>query len=251
VTSWRAPSPVARHDVRRGVRASVLLALLLPLLLAAGLSAAFLMSGSAEEGDPSDGGHASTIGDGSDTAPAIRHDPGRTTVRTEPAPVAPLAPLAVPRGEPARILIPAIAVDARLVPLGLEPDRAMEVPAFGSAGWYSKGPRPGHPGPAVIVAHVDSVAGPDVFAQLRHLVAGDRVDVVYDGGDSMSFIVTASQQARKDQLPVGSIWPVTHERLLTLITCGGPFDRTTGHYRDNVIVHAVAASAATLRSGPQ
>jgi hypothetical protein len=26
--------------------------------------------------------------------------------------------------------------------------------------------------------------------------------------------------------------------VLRLITCGGSFDRTTGHYRDNVIVYA-------------
>jgi len=28
--------------------------------------------------------------------------------------------------------------------------------------------------------------------------------------------------------------------VLRLITCGGGFDRSTGHYRDNVIVYARA-----------
>jgi hypothetical protein len=31
--------------------------------------------------------------------------------------------------------------------------------------------------------------------------------------------------------------------LLRLITCGGSFDRSTGHYRDNVVVTARLASA--------
>jgi hypothetical protein len=30
--------------------------------------------------------------------------------------------------------------------------------------------------------------------------------------------------------------------VLRLITCGGSFDRSTGHYRDNVIVYAKGAS---------
>lgn len=143
-----------------------------------------------------------------------------------------------PRGEPVRVVIPAIDVDADLVHVGLQPDGAMEVPDFGLAAWYTEGPRPGHPGPAVIVAHVDSRAGPDVFFDLDDLVAGDSVHVVYDSGDRVRFTVSSSEQTPKDELPVATIWPTTDERLLTLVTCGGSFDRIEGHYRDNVIVYA-------------
>jgi sortase (surface protein transpeptidase) len=145
---------------------------------------------------------------------------------------------AVPRGEPDRVLIPAIGVDVALVPLGLRTDRAMEVPEFGSAGWYAEGPRPGHPGPAVLAGHVDSWSGPGVFYRLRDLVAGDRVHVEYDSGDLVTFVVVRSEQTQKDALPVASIWPLTNDRLLALITCGGRFDRTARSYRDNVIVYA-------------
>ncbi|WP_247659418.1 class F sortase [Micromonospora sp. U56] len=31
---------------------------------------------------------------------------------------------------------------------------------------------------------------------------------------------------------------------LRLVTCGGAFDRRTGHYRDNLVVFAVAAPSA-------
>lgn len=143
-----------------------------------------------------------------------------------------------PRGQPVRVVIPAIDVDARLVRVGLQTDGAMQVPDFGLAAWYTEGPMPGHPGPAVIVAHVDSRAGPDVFFDLEDLVAGDGVQVVYDSGDRVRFIVGSSEQTPKDELPIGSIWPTTDERLLTLVTCGGSFDRSMGHYRDNVIVYA-------------
>jgi LPXTG-site transpeptidase (sortase) family protein len=142
-----------------------------------------------------------------------------------------------PQGEPVRVQVPAIDVDAELVELGLEPDGAMEVPDFGLAGWYAEGPRPGHPGPAAIAAHVDSRAGPDVFFRLRELEAGDEVHVVYDSGDEVTFVVTEVERTPKDELPVERIWPVTDERSLTLITCGGDFDREVRHYRDNVIAY--------------
>lgn len=38
-------------------------------------------------------------------------------------------------------------------------------------------------------------------------------------------------------MPVDTIWPTTNDRLLALITCGGEFDRSVRHYRDNLIVY--------------
>lgn len=142
-----------------------------------------------------------------------------------------------PRGEPTRVVIPAIDVDADLVRLGLQADGSMQVPDFGVAGWYTEGPEPGHTGPAVIAAHVDSRAGPDVFYRLGDLAVGDEIQVVYDSGDDVTFLVDSSEQTPKDELPVDTIWPTTNDRLLTLITCGGEFDRSVRHYRDNIIVY--------------
>lgn len=142
-----------------------------------------------------------------------------------------------PHGEPVRVVIPAIGVDAFLGPVGRNDDGSMVVPEFGQAGWYSEGPRPGHAGPSAIVAHVDSKAGPDVFFRLAQLTVGDEVRVEYDSGDAVTFLAASLEQAPKDQLPVDTIWPATSRRMLTLITCGGEFDASSGHYRDNVILH--------------
>jgi sortase (surface protein transpeptidase) len=163
------------------------------------------------------------------------------TVEEEPEP----EPTPVPEGEPVRVEVPAIDVDAELVELGLEEDRSMEVPDFGLAGWYTEGPRPGHPGPSVIAAHVDSKAGPDVFYHLQDLEPGDEINVHYDSGDEVTFVVREPPvQTNKDELPGDEIWPVTNDRLLTLITCGGIFDRSIGHYEDNIIVYAAIAENA-------
>jgi hypothetical protein len=182
--------------------------------------------------------------------PAAEDAPARTVVIPpsepllvpEPRPERTPEPPVLPSGTPLRVEIDAIGVDAELVELGLQPDGAMEVPDFGWAGWYTEGPPPGLPGPAVIAAHVDSRAGPDVFFRLRELVAGDEVRVRYDSGDEVVFTVATSERVPKDELPGDRIWPVTADPLLTLITCGGEFDRQVRHYEDNVIVYTVPAA---------
>ena len=77
---------------------------------------------------------------------------------------------------------PAAGVDTALVRLGRAADGSIEVPAqFDVAGWYDEGPRPGQPGPAVVLGHVDSRTGPAVFFRVAALprdaqVLVDRAD---------------------------------------------------------------------------
>ena len=144
----------------------------------------------------------------------------------------------VGNGRPVSIRIPVIGVDARVVPVGLGPGRTMEVPAVDLAGWYEPGPRPGEAGPAVIVGHVDSRRGPAVFFRLGQLHRGDRIVVGRAKGPPRSFVVERVERQPKQALPAGRIWNDTRQPVLRLITCGGSFDRASGHYRDNVIVYA-------------
>jgi sortase (surface protein transpeptidase) len=160
-----------------------------------------------------------------------------TTSATTP-PATTSSPPPASMGDPVRVTIPAIGVDAQLVPVGLKADGAMQTPEFGLAAWYQPGPRPGEPGPAVLVAHVDSKAnGPDVFYRLRELAPGDEVTVHYRD-TTTTFAVTGKEQAPKTALPTERIWTGTTEPVLRLITCGGAFDRSARSYLDNVIVYA-------------
>ena len=141
-------------------------------------------------------------------------------------------------GAPTRVTIPAIGVDSKLVGVGLKPDGSMQTPDFGAAAWYDLGPKPGNPGPAVVLAHVDSKAnGPDVFYRLRELKPGDQVTVHYPDR-TITFAVTAREQTAKTQLPAAKIWNDAKTPVLRLITCGGAFDRKAGSYLDNIIVYA-------------
>lgn len=182
----------------------------------------------------------------SSPAPAESPPGGRADEATT-APVTPSGPRSVQAGgpvspsDPARVVVPAISVDAHLVPVGLNPDQSMETPDFGVAGWYTEGPRPGEQGPAVIAAHVDSHNGPDVFFRLRELSPGDEVQVYRHDGSVTRFVVERSEQTPKEALPADRIWNDTDETVLRLVTCGGTFDRSTRSYRDNLIVYANAA----------
>lgn len=160
-----------------------------------------------------------------------------STTTTSTAQVASV-PVTHPIAEPARMVIPAISVRAKLIPVGLLDDGAMETPPFGLAGWYKLGPVPGATGPAVIVAHVDSKKGPDVFYRLRELKPGDKVEVYGADGDVAVFTVESQEEVLKKDLPTERIWNQTDQAVLRLITCGGEFDAASGHYLSNTIVYA-------------
>lgn len=148
-----------------------------------------------------------------------------TTIYTHPIP------------QPVRIVIPTIRVDARIIPVGLLEDGSMEVPPFGLAGWYKLGAVPGGNGPAVIVAHVDSKKGPDVFYYLKNLEPGDEIMVYGEDGDLAVFVVDSKEKELKTELPVDRIWNDSKEPLIRLITCAGEFNRRTGHYLSNLIIY--------------
>ena len=144
---------------------------------------------------------------------------------------------------PVRLWIPAIAVSTPLVPLGRLPDGSLQVPKdWDTAGWYDGGPRPGQPGPAVILGHVDSKSGPAVFYQLQTLRPGDTVRVGLADGRKLAFRVERVERYPKDRFPTEAVYFPTLDRELRLITCGGTFDYAVRSYRDNIVVYATLVS---------
>jgi Sortase domain len=140
---------------------------------------------------------------------------------------------------PVRLEIGRIGVSTGLQRLGRARDGTVEVPSeWGVAGWYAGGTRPGDPGSAVILGHVDSKSGPAVFYRLRELRPGDLVEVVQAGGTRVRFAVERTEQVDKERFPTADVYYPTLTPRLRLVTCGGSFDPATGHYRSNVIVYA-------------
>jgi hypothetical protein len=140
---------------------------------------------------------------------------------------------------PVRIDIPAIGVTSSLDRLRRAPDRTVQVPSrWERAGWYAPGTRPGDPGSAVILGHVDSRRGPAVFYRLRELRRDDLVEVVRADGSRVRFAVQRTEQYDKRRFPTDEVYYPTLTPALRLVTCGGEFDATAGHYRSNIIVFA-------------
>jgi hypothetical protein len=141
--------------------------------------------------------------------------------------------------EPVRLRIPALRVDSRVRPLGLEKDGTIAVPGRTDvAGWYENGPRPGQTGPAVILGHVDSKQGPGIFIGLATVPPGTVVRVDRADGTSATFRITRVSRVPKVEFPTDLVYAPTLDATLRLVTCGGSFDRARGSYRDNVIAFA-------------
>ncbi|WP_407341881.1 class F sortase [Pengzhenrongella phosphoraccumulans] len=166
------------------------------------------------------------------------------------APVAPadaaadLGPL-LAASAPVALDIPSIDVHSTdLVPLSVGSDGVLPAPTdFGAPGWYTGGPTPGQLGPAVIAGHVDGPAGPAIFYRLGELTAGSEVTITREDGTAARFTIDSVARYAKADFPTSLVYGNTTNRAeLRLITCGGAFNRATGHYVDNVIAfgHLIA-----------
>jgi hypothetical protein len=176
------------------------------------------------------------------TSGSVASSPARSSSAASP-PVVAAAHLA--RSVPVRLQIAAIGVDSGLMDLGLKADGTMQVPPSGfPAGWFTGAPTPGELGPAIIAGHVDW-KGPGVFYDLHSLKPGDTVTVTRKDGSKPVFRVTRVQQFPKDQFPTKSVYGNIDHAGLRLITCGGSFNSSTGHYEDNIVAFADLVAPAS------
>lgn len=149
-------------------------------------------------------------------------------------------PKVLSRSVPTSISIPAIHVKSKLIRLGLNDDRTVEVPQpgpdYNKAGWYKNSPTPGQRGPAVILGHIDSAEdGPSVFFHLGELSTGDKVRVARNNHSTAVFTIDHVNEYAKSDFPTKKIYGNTKRATLRLITCGGKFDREKKSYEDNIV----------------
>jgi hypothetical protein len=143
---------------------------------------------------------------------------------------------------PVRLRIRSMHVDSKIVDLGLKSDGSVQVPGTTTvAGWYDGGPRPGQPGPAVILGHVDSTDGPGIFFDLYKVKVGTLINVGRSDGSDVTFRITKVSRVSKTRFPTDLVYAPTLDPTLRLVTCGGSFDQTRRSYRDNIIAFAEAA----------
>lgn len=144
--------------------------------------------------------------------------------------------------KPVALRISQVGIEANVVNMGLTDDRRLEAPPAEQIGWYEHGPTPGTHGSSVLAAHVDWGGQPGAFFELRDVTPGDRIEIDFDDGSTQAFEIVASRQYNKDDVPKKQIFDRTGAPRLVLVTCGGAFDNSIGHYEDNFVAFAKPVS---------
>jgi sortase (surface protein transpeptidase) len=176
-------------------------------------------------------------------APSPPAAPASTAASAQaPRPRRELNPAPLRRSVPLTVRIPAIGVDARIIPLGLGPDDIVNVPPLTTpmlTSWFDGGVTPGQAGPAVLFGHVDSaVTGPAVFYRLGDLRPGNLVYVTRADHRTAVLQVDAVDLYSESSFPDTAIYSSTAAPVLRLITCGGQFDTQTHLYLDRTVAYA-------------
>ena len=148
----------------------------------------------------------------------------------------------VPVAAPVALRIPAHDVLSRVVPVGVDQGTGeLSVPADpAEVGWYQFGATPGAAGAAVLAGHLDWKGRPGAFIHLDEVKPGERIEVDLGDGTSHTFVVAETHLILKTELPP-DLFARTGPAKLVLITCGGEFDRSIRHYKQNVVVVATPA----------
>jgi hypothetical protein len=170
--------------------------------------------------------------------------PNVTALASPSLPTASRSPSARPEARavaPARLRVPAMDLDATVLPVGVDKAGDFAVPpSVDRVGWYRYGPGfAADRGSIVVAGHVDSAEqGEGAFFRLGRMRIKDEITLYDDNGAERRFRVVARERYAKSKIPLDRYFARDGAPRLTLITCGGPFDRRTGHYRDNVVVTA-------------
>jgi len=150
---------------------------------------------------------------------------------------------------PSRIDIPKLHASAPVLKVGTTGDRELEVPLDpAKVGWWRYGAKPGAKvGTAILAGHVNYAGVKGAMADIGRLNPGDEVDVygrsliARRAGSSklVRFTVTGVRTYHKTRLPYAQIFDQKSVGRIAIVTCGGPFDASTGNYLDNIVVFAV------------
>lgn len=135
-----------------------------------------------------------------------------------------------------RVVLPAIGLDAEVVPAAL-------VQRDGGLTWEVLAFRIGHAegtagagglGNAILLGHVTSLRSGNVFAELDRADVGDRVQV-FGGDQAFDYTVVSKRHVARDDRTVAEPGDA---RAVSLITCTGVWLPTIWDYTEGLVVRA-------------
>jgi Sortase domain len=213
-------------------------------------------------------------GGGGDSTPTITADHGglQTAQPTPQATIDLTRPTAQPTGHwtevgpDVKFVVPKFGIDApvtyrKVPPSGVmpNPEGPDDVAYYDFSGFENYGGAPGLGGNAIFAGHVDSGSKPcdngtvpppceAVLWDLNNLNVGDTIEIQADG-KTYTYEVKTNQpvSASLNDGTWDQIVSSTEEETLTIITCGGDFNRETHEYNNRQVV--TASLVSTTASG--
>ncbi|MGQ0464404.1 MAG: class F sortase [Sporichthyaceae bacterium] len=147
----------------------------------------------------------------------------------EPTTEAPVVEPVAGIGDPTRIEIASLKIDAQVDPIaGDGTSGALASPAKGKLGWLEAGPEPGEVGRAVVL-------GKDVFAGLKKAEIGDEIVVTTTDGKAMTFAITDVTTYEAAELPDSVYTGAAGATEMAFIAPAGKAD-AKGNYPDRLVV---------------
>lgn len=199
-------------------------------------------------------------GSGFEVESAEPFGPSVSLFEPPPAPTATEAPPLASTAPISRLTIPKYDVSGNIIVMGVDEHGVMETPEDPwDIAWYDFTGHPGHGSNAVFSGHVDWTfdTGPAgaIFWHLKDLVQGDIIGVELEDGTSYQYSVISREQVDPETADIPAIVGATDNDVVTLITCGGPFDPVTRRHQERTIVRAelvpdAASAAAPSAAGP-
>lgn len=127
--------------------------------------------------------------------------------------------------QPRIITIDSIGVRARILPMGLNPDKSVQAPTnIHDTGWYTNSVKPGQVGTALIDGHDVGATSNGVFVKLGQLKSGDTVDIEMGDGTKHTYAVKSSETKPLDQVDMADVLGLNNndgKAHLSIITCTG------------------------------
>lgn len=164
-----------------------------------------------------------------------------------------------PDAKTGRMRIPSAGVDAPIGQRHVGKDGVMANPTgpddvvlYDFSAWPGLGGWPGAGGNAVFAGHVDRAAhldyanvdylGPGVFFGLDQVKVGDAISLDIEG-KSLKYKVVSSKEVPADSSDWSSVFTADPKMgdMITIVTCGGDFNRTDHVYTKRLVVRAVRA----------
>ncbi|MCX6705132.1 MAG: class F sortase, partial [Candidatus Woesebacteria bacterium] len=113
-------------------------------------------------------------------------------------------------------------------------------------GWFTGSPRPGEKGNAIITGHVAQIRGgvlvkPGVFSNLNELSAGDKLYIVNEKGESITFVVRENRNYDPSADATDVFISADGGAHLNLITCEGTWNPDKLSYSQRLVVFTDAS----------